>query len=730
VNVRPVGVLLLGVAVVLLTRLPIAYALPDHRAYEMVTPVEMNGASPGSAVPAPSGNAVDFLSEPFGDAATGAQTLYQARRTADGWQTMALTPKDVTQTKLFAQTASLFFTPGLTHTIFTTEQPFASGDQDDGALDLYEESTEGVPTWVSQGSQGGTAPDSATYDGATPDGSQVVFDSAESLLPAATGLEESGYRPAEFLYDRDVPAGHTTLVDVNNAGTLLNPEGAILGNGNYLTTGEPPVYEFLPANIYGTTTHAISADGSKVFFESPPPSDYESQLNVPGGHEVHLYMRKDNSVTVPLDNPEATEGAGARYLGASENGEDVVFVSDEGLAGDEFKDTELYLYNTDAEKLTPISVAPAGSAPVAGAVDGVTAISNDGSHIYYVAKGKLATNANGSGQTGEEGQPNLYVYSTSTGRNTFIAQLGAAEVEPSPGKPGRLVSYLDVERPAVPTPDGEVLVFISELNLTGQNDLGTPQIYRYDAKSEALVCISCSPTATGGSSFGVGDGDGGAIGGGSYDPPSQSAPMSATGEEIFFDTENALVPEDQNSDVPPIVFGSGEDSEEISNSIDVYEWENGNVYLISAGKPGLTELQSVTPSGDDAFFETDVNLTGQTGEGQAALYDARVGGGFPVTGDSGGHASCFDAEGCRGSFSPGPSSVTPGSATLQAELDDPLALAPASKRASKPDPHARLTRRGTSRHKRRKKTKSSGGHIHKQDAPDTHRSGAHKQERR
>src|SRR5580658_639216 len=69
---------ILGVAVASCAWPSPTRALPDNRVYEMVTPVEMNGASPGSAVPAANGEAVDFQAEPFGEAATGGQTLYQA----------------------------------------------------------------------------------------------------------------------------------------------------------------------------------------------------------------------------------------------------------------------------------------------------------------------------------------------------------------------------------------------------------------------------------------------------------------------------------------------------------------------------------------------------------------------------------------------------------------------------------------------------------------------------
>lgn len=140
-SIRLISASILGVIVALLICLPTACALPDDRAYELVTPLDMNGASPGSAVSAVSGNAVDFQAGPFGDAVTSGQTFYQAQRTTNGWQTRALTPRAIVPTKTLGQTAAaLFFTPELSQTIFATEQPFALGAQDNGALNLYEES--------------------------------------------------------------------------------------------------------------------------------------------------------------------------------------------------------------------------------------------------------------------------------------------------------------------------------------------------------------------------------------------------------------------------------------------------------------------------------------------------------------------------------------------------------------------------------------------------------------
>jgi hypothetical protein len=719
----------LAIVVMLLACPTAASALPDGRAIELVSPIEMNGSSPGSAVPAANGETVDYQAGPFADAANGGNTLYQARRTASGWETTALTPADVVQPRALAQTAPLFSTPDLTKSIFTTEQPLAS-TRDSGALSLYEESAPGALTLVSQGSQTGNGLDSATFEGATPDDNLVAFGSAESLVPPATGLEESGFQPNDYLYIRNVSAGITELVDVNGEGALLNAEGAVLGNGNDLVFGAPPApgeastFTYLPANGFGgTTTDAIAGNGSKVFFESPTPASYEVELRTTRSREIHLYMRKEGKTTVQLDQDfepveSGEELAGARYMGASENGEKVFFLSDEGLAGVTFRDPELYMYDTEDEKLTPISVAPAGAPAVDGSVYGVVAIANDGLHVYYVAKGRLATNENATRQSAAEGEPNLYVYDTVTGTNTFITQLSREEVESGSaelesGHAARLTSYLDVERPAVPTPNGEVLVFVSRGDLSGENSNETAQVYRYDAGSQALKCISCGPTATGSASIGINvEGPGGPIGGGSYDPPGQSAPMNSTGERIFFETESALAPEDLNTGSPPIELNLAESKLGIPSDVDVYEWENGHVYLISAGQPGLTRLQGVTPSGNDAFFTSSVSITGVPRAGEVSLYDARVGGGLAPA-QSHESASCKSIEGCQGvppgSFVP----AVPGTSIL-----DGVAAAPAGANVTKPAGHgktahgkAKKTHKPKSRRarkgKRRKATKKA-----------------------
>jgi hypothetical protein len=177
-----------------------------------------------------------------------------------------------------------------------------------------------------------------------------------------------------------------------------------------------------------------------------------------------------DGMTTPLDDP-AAEG-NAQYEGAATNGSLVFFTSDEGLDGAP-KVNELYEFNSTSE---PIGrVPPMSSVPVAAGagVIGVTAISNDASHVYLVSKATLATNANPLGQTAIENQPNLYLYDTSTGETQFVTTLELTDVSSckltcADVEVAHLVEPADIYRPAYTTANGSVLVFASNGDLTGE----------------------------------------------------------------------------------------------------------------------------------------------------------------------------------------------------------------------------------------------------------------------
>jgi hypothetical protein len=698
-------------------------ALPDARAYELVSPLGENALAPYAAVPSVSGEAVDFQARgAFAGATSGSLNLYQATRAPAGWQTTSLTPTPPAPLGPLEEQVPLFYSPDLSQTIFTTPEPYAPGDDDGRALDLYLRSSDGSMTWLSQGSQGGSEPDEVTFDGATPDASSVVFSTAEPLQPNAVAERTEVFPEPEFLYDRLVSSGASTLVDVDNevepigshvqsvlseaapegqpvlrvlstagfirgsvvtiepggpaeetdriervtsstslaldgdvqhahlAGATLRDaayRGAILGDGAHLTAGAPPADEYVPADVGGTTTNAISADGSKIFFESPPPS-------VPG--RVALYMREENASTVEIAEspPEVSEQV--RYEGASQDGSLVFYTSAGGL------------FEFDTTSLATVTIAPS--------VLGVTAIANDGSHVFFVSDSNLSANANSQGATAREGKPNLYAYNTSTASTTFIATVAQSDVQGGGLGPVGLVGEPDIDRPAVPTPDGSVLVFAAHGNLTGQNPAERfTEIYRYSAAGEQLVCVSCTAHGvqpTGNASFGE-------TAGGTYDPLGLSSPISANGQEVFFDTPDSLVPEDENAAAPPNPL-TGE-----PGSTDVYEWEAGAAHLISCGcTASASTLQGTTPSGDDALFTTTAKLVPHA-TGFTSLYDARVGGGSPRP-PSDSTPSC--SSGCREPFSQQPLLAAPTSTTVQGPGNLPAAV------SAKPKPKALACRRG------------------------------------
>ena len=414
-------------------------------------------------------------------------------------------------------------------------------------LDLYEQGSDGSMSWLSQGSApgAGTAAQTATFDGASSDGDHVGFDTAEQLTPDATGLADLN-TPAQFLYERNVSEGTTDLVDiatttlaaaatagdttitvgttsafaagqnvtvgsgssqetdtiasvddsthmtlntglVNNHASgdavqaLISPDGAILGNGNWLAQG------FQPADVFGTTTNAISSDGQKVFFETPP-SFAGGGGSAEGVGPPHLYMRDQATNTTTQLDANPTTPDQAIYEGASQDGSVVFFTSDEGLGGDTNTDNELYEFNTTGAQLgpaPPMSVIPlSGDSANDGDVVGVTAISNDGSHVWFVANGVLAGNAGAHGELATQGEMNFYVVNTATGNITFIAQLGSGIAGDNREKTA-LTAEPDINRAAIPTPNGSVLVFESSANLTNQNPTGPTTTLTADVAAQS-----------------------------------------------------------------------------------------------------------------------------------------------------------------------------------------------------------------------------------------------------
>jgi hypothetical protein len=631
--------LLAVAAVACLGAAPAMGALPDNRAYEVVSPTDKNAVQPGGGLPSIDGSVIDW--EAIGaccGAPTSAVTLFQSERQSTGWLTSVLTPTPpVPLVGLFQEQAPMDMNDDLSQAIFITPAPYDPGDDDDGALDLYRTSTSGgPPVWISQGSVGGTAESASTLGLATRDFNHIAFTSNEALTPDAASQPLSGDSHSQYLYLRDVQAGTTTLINVDDSGNLVDPAGAVLGNAQFVDN------QYIPANFTGTSRNAVSDDGSKVFFETPPENSFACC-----NHKPHLYMRDlSTDTTTALDDPSQVD-VPAQYEGASDNGSLVFFTTTQALDGADptAGDNELYGYNTNT--LTRFRVSAGNSGTETGNVVGETAISNDGSHVFFIARSVLASNTNSQGASATADQPNFYDYDTTSGTTTFIATLAdgdGGDLLDQFGARCCLNAQPDVNRPAVPTADGSVLVFASTADLTGENSSGFAQIYRYVTSSGDLVCISCPPPgvdATRAASLG-------AASGGAYGP--LGVPMTSDGSTIFFQSPDPLLPGDLNSDTPPGgPFG-------FLGTADVYEWKNGNLFLISDGRSPGSTLGSTNPSGSDVTISTTGALVPQDVDGFSDIYDARVNGGIPAQQVP---PPCL-ADACKPPSSPPPTDTTPG----------------------------------------------------------------------
>jgi hypothetical protein len=184
-------------------------------------------------------------------------------------------------------------------------------------------------------------------------------------------------------------------------------------------------------------------------------------------------------------------------------------------------------------------------------------------------------------------------------------------------------------------------------------------------------------------------------------PPLSS--ISADGSEVFFQNTSALTPGALNHVCVYEVESFCE-----SEAVNVYEYENGNVYLLSDGQDTHSVLRSTATGllgagadGNNVFITSADPLSGVVGEsGQQHVYDVRVNGGFsPVSSPT----SC--SSGCQGAGTEAPVLGPPATATLtgMGNVSPPAAsskLTPAQLKARRLADALRVCRRVRSRHRR------------------------------
>ena len=574
-------------------------ALPDCRAYELVTPSDTGGLPPrgvtfnGDLFPtleaSPDGGTVSFVlkggtlpGEEGNGGINGDQ--YRATRGASGWSTASLGPSGSETTA--AQPGSSSPDQGFSFWTAAVEGPAVIG----GRPTSYVRYPDGHLELVGRGSLG-TDP-RARGKLITAGGTHIVFQTANVATSTAVKLEpEAPPDGTSAIYDR-------TADEVTHVVSLLPGD-------------------LTPSPLEGARYLGASADGSGIAFEI-------------GGK---LYLRKDNSTTYPIGTSVDSSGGHVSFAGVSEGGERVFYLEGGDLLAFDTTSNQVVEFSNSGD-VTPVNVAPAGT------------------RAYFVSPSVLTGGANPQGETAQAGEQNLYL--SEEGEIRFAATVTDRDVT---GKPGSefgvdsLGSWVETQAAGPPswdpsrlTPDGSVLLFQSRAELTGYEAGESPQVYRYDSRSDTLRCLSCIPTglpSAGGASLqSVAEGE------------SDPAPLGAfgfvqnlrsDGARAFFQSVEALV------------------STDTDETQDVYEWEEegigsctrpgGCVYLISSGQSGRDNyLYASSQSGDDVFFTSGDLLTSSDTEAAPSLYDARVNGGFAETAAG---EEC-EGEGCRPVLTPAP----------------------------------------------------------------------------
>jgi hypothetical protein len=613
-------------------------SLPDCRAYEQVSSTGKGGhdavATGTTIYPAniaPNGSTAVYMGPgPFAGAiGSGVPDAHLSARTEAGWNTADATPPTPQATPAGGWVLGYDFSEDLSQVVLKVpQQPLTALPPGTERLyNLFLRAADGSYTLINDAAPTELPPigcvetclqltDASTFAGASKDYSHILFETDDSLK--GTGA------PAGFfanLYER--AGGQLHLVGILPDGVIA-PGGAVAGAGGPLLGGV--TYSSKVTNAWRDVNHAISADGSRVFFEAAADG---GQPDPAQEGKIELYERINGTQTVEVSapavgaSPANTAPEPAQFRGASEDGSHVLFTSSAELTnasntGTANQGQDLYRYDSITGVLTDLSADSNPLDAATGAdVQGVLGSSRDGSYVYFVATGQLLEGA------GVDGQPNLYVWheDLATGESSlqFIASLSESDTHDWTAKPSESQAYL--------TPDGRHLAFMSKASLTGYNNLdretGEPdsEVYEYSSDSRSLRCVSCAgnglaPTA---SAF-----IGATLSHSASTPFHQVRVLSDDGARLFFSS-----PDDPTTGV------DGPHNK-------IFEYEQSGVGSCSESGGCIYPISSATAPADDIFLDASANgadvliatlaqLGPEDVDNLVDVYDARENGGFAVS---------------------------------------------------------------------------------------------------
>jgi hypothetical protein len=692
----------------------LGFSLADNRAWEMVSPPNKFGGkifqfNQGVMQAAADGNGLAYESvtsieaNPDGNRAIDSSTIL-ARRAGTGWSSKDVTPPhaDVGQLRFGGEYKT--FSQNLDHALLE-QQGYTplSIEASEEAPYLRENTEPGTYTPLVTAKEGfANVPPGTTFGGGEVVGrrSPVAVAAANSSLTHVVLLSRDPLVPGaskEALYSwSDGQLQPVSELPASEGGGIAF---AIAGSG------------------YGSIRHAISEDGSRIFWS--PDEGPNHYPNLPA-----LYVRDTvDQETGRLDVAQAgASGEGPSnpvFHGAAADGSVVFFTDtqqltvDASVPGNQSRD----LYRCEVgpleggtlgcTELIDLSAPLEGSGERAEVIGISPGFSEDGSRAYFVAKGVLDSAPNEFGDSAVPGQPNLYLWEAGEGRR-FVATLSEGDKFDWGVTPGTSSNYAAhaAKLNAAGSPDGRYLAFMSERSLTGydnrdaKSEEPVEEVFRYDAVADRLDCVSCNPS--------------GASPLGQVSNPSGDRPNRADTQANWSKRwVGAILPAAQESEPtvglafyhPRVVLDNGRVffnavdplvSADSNGEWDVYQYEptgtgdctsssegaaiarsvGGCVSLLSSGTAEEeATFVDASESGNDVFFITPARLSVTDEDEELDVYDTRVDGvpaRLPVINE------CL-GEACQPAPNP-PNDPTPASAAFHGSGNVPSERCAQSKR--------------------------------------------------
>lgn len=497
------------------------------RAFELVTPpdkasADVTDASQYLSAPQASrdGRSVAYdAMAGFPGTTSGARYEYVSTRTTSGWQTVSTLPQQAVGEGINFQHYE-WYSSDLTHAVLLSGPPSLVPGAPDNFNNLYFHDL-GTGSWrllTPLPPANWLSPGTFYLPmvvGVSGDGGDAVYEAPARILSDGPDFGANAYETVD---------GQVRAVGVRLDGQV-DPGGSAIGAG----TGWGIAW-----GTAGNIAGAVSDDLSTIFWTS-----YS---------DGQLYVRRDGTTTDSVSSPagalpDPNGPQGATFQCGAHDGSRALFTSVSALTPDANTGNDgagtatdsganLYRYDVASKSLVDLTVTSApADATTGAAVQGVLGCSDDARTVYVVAYGALAPGAT-------SGLPNLYRISDDgvhPAAVTFIATLSDAD--------GATWSSRPTGRQASLTADGLHLAFTTTAALGSYDNTdavtGTPdsEVYRYDAATDRLTCASCRA-------------DGAAPTGSSWisivSPFALSRGFSDDGRRLFFESNDAIASRDTN----------------------------------------------------------------------------------------------------------------------------------------------------------------------------------------